>query len=87
MNTVLFFILGLLAGANGVGFLALVMHRRLVESLRQDHTHHLQAVRRRGYAQGYEHRAAMEFPEKQEPEAEGGNIKTENPALAVLVVD
>ncbi len=64
MTMLLFFVLGLLAGGNGVGFLALVMHRRLLETLRQDHAHQLQTMRRKAYAQGYEHRAALEFAER-----------------------
>lgn len=66
MTLLLAFGLGLLAGANGVGMLALVMHRRLMETLRQERAEQLRAVRRKAYSQGYEARAALEFTARRE---------------------
>ena len=66
MPLLLAFSLGLLAGANGVGLLAVGMHRRLVETLRQERAEQLRAARRKAYSQGYEARAALEFAARQE---------------------
>lgn len=63
---VIAFLLGALAGANGIGLLAVVLHRRLAETLRQEQAARLSAARRKAYSQGYEARAALEFAARKE---------------------
>jgi hypothetical protein len=58
--------LGLLAGANGVGLLALVIHRRTFERLRSEQRSRLMEVRRRSYAAKYEDRRLLERKARKE---------------------
>lgn len=60
------FLLGFMAGAFAMGFLALVMHRRLAEELTRDQARRLSAARHKAYGQGYQHRAALEFAAREE---------------------
>jgi len=63
---VIAFLIGALAGANGVGLLALVLHQRLAETLRLEQAARLAASRRKAYSQGYETRAALEFAARED---------------------
>ena len=58
--------LGLLAGVNAAGLLAVVLHRRLARAVEREHAARLAAARRKAYTQGYESRAALEFTARQE---------------------
>lgn len=60
------FLLGFMGGGFAAGLLALLLHKRLLEELTQEHLRRLAETRRRAYGQGYEHRAALEFAAREE---------------------